>query len=123
MKIQANCDAMEIDTNNFVRNTFDIATNGSLVLNKFRRNYWDRYEGFDINKDGTGDVPHNPVTLFSILVERYPLSMLLYRSAIVYLLDRSEKMLPGLTPANLKDEYPSMLPHALSAWLQTGKNR
>jgi nitrous oxidase accessory protein len=92
-------------------NTFDVSTNGSLVLNKFEQNYWDEYEGYDIDKNNIGDVPYRPLSLFSMLVEKNPPTMLLYRSFIVSLLDRSEKIIPTLTPDNFIDEIPSM--HAI----------
>ncbi|RRN77666.1 nitrous oxide reductase family maturation protein NosD, partial [Pseudoxanthomonas sp. SGD-10] len=60
-RIQASCMDNVLANNNFIHNTFDVATNGSLVLNKFERNYWDKYEGYDLNKDGEGDVPYRPV--------------------------------------------------------------
>jgi nitrous oxidase accessory protein len=31
--------------NNFIGNTFDVGTNGTMVLNTFDHNYWDKYEG------------------------------------------------------------------------------
>ena len=43
MKIQASCMDNEIVNNNYLKNTFDISTNGSLVLNTFNFNYWDKY--------------------------------------------------------------------------------
>ncbi len=110
MKIQASCMDNIIRLNNFIRNTFDVSTNGSLVLNTFSGNYWDKYEGYDLNKDGTGDVPYRPLSLFSVIVERNPPAMLLYRSFIVSLLDRSEKIIPTLTPDNFIDETPAMHP-------------
>jgi nitrous oxidase accessory protein len=36
--------------------------------------------------------------------------MMLYRSFIVGLLDKAERMLPVLTPVDLKDDEPSMKP-------------
>ncbi len=111
MKIQASCMDNEIRQNNFIRNTFDISTNGSLVLNKFDYNYWDEYEGYDIDKNNIGDIPYRPLSLFSMIVEKYPTAMLLYRSFMVTLLDRSEKIIPTLTPDNFIDNFPLM--HAL----------
>ncbi len=108
MKIQASCMDNEIRRNNFIRNTFDISTNGTLVLNTFDHNYWDKYEGYDLNRDSIGDIPYRPLSLFSVIVEKNPPTMLLYRSFIVTLLDRSEKMIPTLTPDNFIDEVPSM---------------
>ena len=97
-----------IRQNNFMQNTFDISTNGSLVLNTFDSNYWDKYEGYDLNKDNVGDVPYRPLSLFSVIVEQNPPAMLLYRSFIVTLLDRSEKIIPTLTPDNFIDQVPLM---------------
>lgn len=110
IKIQASCMENRIEKNNFSGNTFDIATNGSLVLNTFKNNYWDKYEGYDLDKDGFGDIPFRPVSLFSMIIEQYPPAMILYKSFMVNLLDRTEKMIPGMTPEHLKDSMPFMKP-------------
>jgi len=108
MKIQASCMENEIVNNNYVGNTFDISTNGSLVLNTFNSNYWDKYEGYDLNKDGIGDVPYHPLSLFAVLTENNPSAMILYRSFMITLLDKSEKVLPSITPDNFIDNTPLM---------------
>jgi len=112
MKIQASCMDNVITNNNFFGNTFDVSTNGSLVLNTFDTNYWDKYEGYDLNKDNIGDVPYHPLSIFSVIVEKNPPAMLLFRSFMVSLLDKSEKMIPSLTPDNFIDNKPLM--HSLS---------
>jgi nitrous oxidase accessory protein len=108
MKIQASCLDNVITGNNFLANTFDVGTNGSLVLNTFDHNYWDKYEGYDLDKDHTGDIPYRPVSLYSMIVEKNPAAMMLFRSFMTSLLDKSEKVIPTLTPENLKDNYPIM---------------
>lgn len=108
LKLQASCDDNVIERNNFQQNTFDIVTNGSLVLNKIESNYWDRYEGYDLNRDQVGDVPYRPISMYGMIVERMPTAVLLWRSFLVFLLDRAEKAIPVLTPENLKDNLPSM---------------
>lgn len=108
MKIQANCMDNIVERNNFLGNTFDVSTNGSLTLNTFNENYWDKYEGYDLDKDDVGDVPYHPLSLFSVIVEENPPAMLLYRSFMVTLLDKSEKVLPSLTPENFVDNKPLM---------------
>ncbi len=108
MKIQASCMDNTIKENNFLGNTFDISTNGTLVLNTFNGNYWDKYEGYDLDKDKYGDVPYRPLSLFSVMVETNSSLMLLFRSFIVTLLDKSEKILPSLTPENFIDYKPRM---------------
>ncbi|MBS1921347.1 MAG: nitrous oxide reductase family maturation protein NosD [Bacteroidetes bacterium] len=110
MKIQASCMDNVITNNNFEGNTFDVGTNGTLVMNSFDRNYWDKYEGYDLNRDNIGDIPYRPVSLYSMIVEKNPAAMMLYRSFMTTLLDKSEKILPTLTPENLKDNYPLMKP-------------
>ena len=106
LKIQAGCMDNIIENNNFLGNTFDVSTNSTLIQNRFIANYWDKYEGYDLNKDGIGDVPYRPLSLFSVIVERNPPAMLLFRSFMVSLLDKSEKILPSLTPENFIDNTP-----------------
>ena len=108
LKIQASCADVVLEYNNFIGNTFDVGTNGSLVLNQFKNNYWDKYEGYDLNKDKIGDIPYRPVSMYSMIVEKYPPAMILFRSFITTLLDKTEKILPSLTPENLKDNSPMM---------------
>ncbi|MCC6251608.1 MAG: nitrous oxide reductase family maturation protein NosD [Bacteroidia bacterium] len=108
LKMQANCMDNYISSNNFLGNTFDISTNGSLTLNSFSENYWDKYEGYDLNKDKIGDVPYHPLSIFAVIVEGNPPAMLLYRSFMITLLDKSEKILPSITPDNFVDNKPLM---------------
>jgi nitrous oxidase accessory protein len=113
MKVQASCDNNTFHHNNYFGNTFDVATNGTMVLNKFYNNYWDKYDGYDLNKDGIGDVPYHPVNLYSMIVEENPSSLILLRSFTVQLLDKAEKAIPSLTPENLIDDKPSIKPNKL----------
>jgi len=113
VKVQASCDDNTFHHNNFYGNTFDIATNGTRTLNKFYNNYWDKYDGYDMNKDGTGDVPYHPVSMYSMIVEENPNSLILLRSFMVSLLDKAEKAIPSLTPENLIDETPMIKPNKL----------
>ena len=108
LKIQASCMDVVLEHNNFIGNTFDVGTNGSLVQNKFNNNYWDKYEGYDLNKNKIGDIPYRPVSMYSMIIEKYPSAMILFRSFITTLLDKTEKIIPSLTPENLKDNSPLM---------------
>jgi len=108
MKIQASCDGNVIDQNNFTGNTFDVTTNGTLVQNDFDNNYWDKYGGYDLNRDGIGDVPHHPVNMFSMIIEQMPVALIFFRSFMVDLMDKTEKAIPSLTPENFRDNKPRM---------------
>jgi nitrous oxidase accessory protein len=113
MKVQASCNENSFHHNNYYNNSFDIATNGSMVLNTFYNNYWDKYEGYDMNKDGVGDIPYHPVSMYSMIVEENPNTLILLRSFTVALLDKAEKAIPVLTPENLIDAKPMLKPNKL----------
>ena len=108
LRIQASCNESIVCFNNFIGNTFDVATNGTLMLSKFYNNYWDKYEGYDMNKDLIGDIPYHPVSMYSMVVEQNPNSLLLLRSFTVSLLDKTEKAIPVITPEFLIDDKPLM---------------
>ena len=108
MKVQANGDNNIFYHNNFIGNTFDVATNGTRPGNEFFDNYWDKYEGYDMDKDGVGDIAYHPVSLYSMIIEQNPNSLMLLRSFMVTLLDKAEKAIPSLIPENLADQSPKM---------------
>ncbi|MCC6462626.1 MAG: nitrous oxide reductase family maturation protein NosD [Saprospiraceae bacterium] len=112
LKVQASCDNNVFQYNNFLANTFDVATNNQLVLNTFNHNYWDKYEGYDLNRDGLGDVPYHPVSLFAMVSDQMPYAMMFWRSFTVLLLDRAEKVIPSLSPDQLRDDTPLLKPYA-----------
>lgn len=110
LRLFANAFDCTLQGNTFSGNTFDVSTNGDLRNNVMRGNYWDRYAGYDLDRDGHGDVPHRPLGFFALLVERMPYAMVLSRSLFVNLLDRAERLIPSLGPESLKDEHPLMRP-------------
>jgi len=108
VKIMANSEDSSVSGNNFVANSFDVATNSRRSYSDFDGNYWDRYRGYDRDADGVGDVPFHPVRLFSLVVAENEPALILQRSPLVSLLDIAEQVLPVLTPENLTDTRPSM---------------
>ena len=113
LRVQASCNENTVENNNFISNTFDVATNGSLVLNTFNGNYWDKYEGYDLNKDGKGDIPFHPLSMYAMIIEQTPAAVIFLRSFMVTLLDKTEKLIPSITPENFRDDTPVMKPFAL----------
>lgn len=108
IKLMANCEKVRFENNNFLQNSFDISTNGSLFLNELTRNYWEKYSGYDLNKDNIGDVPYRPVSMYGMMVEQMPYVIMLMRSLIIELLDTAERSIPSLTPENIRDDKPLM---------------
>ncbi|MGH7678501.1 MAG: nitrous oxide reductase family maturation protein NosD [Gemmatimonadaceae bacterium] len=108
VKLMASTQEASFTGNTFAQNTFDVATNSRTNGNAVRGNYWDEYRGYDLDRDGRGDIPHRPVRLFSMVVERNEPTMVLLRSAIIGVLDGAERFLPSLTPETLQDTSPLM---------------
>jgi nitrous oxidase accessory protein len=108
VKIQASSQENLFTANDFIENTFDVITNSRRSFNTFDGNYWSRYDGYDLTGDGVGDVPYRPVRLFSFVVDRRPVALILLRSFFVDLLEVAERVLPVLTPETLVDENPRM---------------
>jgi len=110
IRLDANAQEGRIVENDFLRNSFDIATNSRNSDTVLDGNYWDAYAGYDLQHDGRGDVPYHPVRLFSLLVEQNEPALILLRSNFVALLDAAERVVPALTPAMLADPRPAMRP-------------
>lgn len=108
MKMNASSSDAVITNNNFLSNTFDFATNGNLKVKSMNENYWDKYEGYDLDRDGFGDIPYRPITFFSLIIERNQGTLMLFRSFFVKLMDKAEGVFPSLTPENIKDDKPRM---------------
>jgi nitrous oxidase accessory protein len=110
VKLLASTDEGHFRANNFIGNTFDVATNNRESSNELAGNYWDAYRGYDLDHNGVGDVPFHPVRLFSLLVQTNEPSLILLRSVFISLLDAAERAIPTLTPQALADRSPMMRP-------------
>ncbi len=106
IKVRGACYTNEFLENNFLYNSFDISYNSKVNDNVFNNNYWSNYTGYDLNKDGIGDIPYRPVKLFSYIVNRTPETIILLRSLFIDIIDFSEKVSPVFTPDNLMDNNP-----------------
>ena len=109
VKLMANSPGNRFTGNTFAGNSFDMSTNSRSTEAVVIGNWWDRYQGYDLDRDGRGDVAFQPVRLFALLVAENPPSMILMRSAFVDLLDAAERALPVLTPHTLVDSAPLMV--------------
>lgn len=108
IKIAGGCYTNVFVDNNFIGNSFDISYNSKMNDNSFNGNYWSEYTGYDLDRDGIGDVPYRPVKLFSYIVNQTPETIILLRSLFIDILNFSEKVSPVFTPDNLVDSTPKM---------------
>lgn len=108
VKISGACYENRFETNNFMYNSFDVSYNSKMNDNMFDHNHWSEYTGYDLDRNGIGDVPFRPVKLFSYIVNRTPETILLLRSLFIEMLNFSEKVTPVFTPDDLQDANPEM---------------
>ncbi len=106
IKVRGACYKNLFKGNRFLHNSFDVSYNSRINDNLFEGNYWSKYSGYDLDRDGIGDVPYRPVKLFSYIVNRTPETIVLLRSLFIDILDFSEKVSPVFTPDELVDRHP-----------------
>jgi len=110
LKIMGSCMDNKFTANNFYTNTFDLTTSGKSDHNTYIGNYWSGYTGYDLDKNGYGDVPYRPVKMFSYLVANVDVSIILLRSLFIDILNFAEKVTPIFIPEGLVDPNPLMKP-------------
>jgi len=110
LKLMANSIDNHFERNNFIGNSFQVTTNSRHNFSYFKGNFWSDYSGYDLDRDGAGDVPFHPVSLFSLVVQQNPPTLALMHSLTVQVLNLAERLIPSLTPASLVDSLPAMEP-------------
>lgn len=108
IRLMANSMDNNFEGNNFIGNSFDVTTNNTKNFNNLKNNFWSEYNGYDLDKDGFGDIPHHPVRLFSLIVEQNRPALIFMRSLFIELMDFAERVFPVLTPESLIDSKPLM---------------
>ncbi len=106
IKFSGGCETNAITSNNFINNTLDLVVSTRMNDNIFQSNYWSNYTGYDLDKDGIGDIPHYPVKLFSYIINEVPEAILLMRSLFVDIINYTEKVSPVFTPKEVQDSKP-----------------
>ncbi|MCG8475932.1 MAG: nitrous oxide reductase family maturation protein NosD [Cytophagales bacterium] len=112
-KLLGSCYDNIVSENNFINNNFDFVTNVEKSSNTISKNYWSEYSGYDLDRNGVGDIPHRPIKLFSVVTQVVPDAIILNQSLFVQLLDLAEKVNPTITSVHIKDPDPVMKPWRL----------
>lgn len=80
-----------------------------LEINKWRRNYFDEYEGMDRDKDGIGDIEYRAYLYADRLLNHKPNLQFFYGSSIIGILNFLSKLAPFSEPELLlTDKEPRM---------------
>lgn len=108
LKLSGGCSDNIFSHNDLIHNSLDLVVNTDLASNRIFSNHWTSYSGYDLNKDGIGDIPHYPVKLFSYILNQCPETIVLMRSLFVDLINLSERVSPLFTPKEVFDPTPAM---------------
>ena len=98
IKIYGSCEQNTFSENDFIDNFFDVSTNTKENRNTFLGNFWNKYTGYDLNRDGYGDIIYRPVQVFSYWVTKYPEIVILFGAPMTKFIEVVEKALPYYKP-------------------------
>lgn len=99
--------------NIFKWNIQDVTVSGTRGLSKgfWKNNYWDKYEGFDRNKDGVGDSAHKYYIYADQLWMNNPALQFFRGSVVMSFLDFLQRLAPFSEPEfALQDDAPLFKP-------------
>lgn len=101
--------------NNVFKGNMEIVFNDTpeskLNLNEWSENYFDEYDGLDLDKDGYGDIPYNHYVYADKLWQSNPSIRFFYGSSVITILNALAKLAPFSEPEFLlKDDKPRMEP-------------
>lgn len=103
----------EFKGNSFKGNQTQISVAGGKTANRnlWKGNYWDDYEGFDLNDDGVGDTPYELYAYADRIWMDVPAARFFQGTPVMAVLDFLERLAPFSTPNMLvRDEQPLMIP-------------
>ena len=96
---------------NIIKGNIDDVVNDTpeskIELNRWSKNYWDNYQGFDRDKDGFGDIPFEQHMYADKLWQHKPAAKIFYASPVIELLNMLWKIMPFSNPELVaKDNEP-----------------
>ncbi len=111
IRFLANWKGNVFENNHFKANITQILVMGGKTANRneWHANYWDNYEGFDLDQDGIGDTPHDIYAYSDRIWQDVPGAQFFKGSAMLELIDFLERLAPFSEPdLLLRDKSPLM---------------
>lgn len=88
-----------------------------------RGNYWSDFAAYDLNGDGTADVPYRPNDSMDHILWTQPAAKLLLGSPAVQLVRWSQSAFPALLPGGVIDSHALMQPVEIPLPVDSGETR
>ncbi|MDH5736323.1 MAG: nitrous oxide reductase family maturation protein NosD, partial [Gammaproteobacteria bacterium] len=91
-------------------NQVSVSDGGTANRNKWDGNYWDDYQGFDLNKDAIGDTPYEYYSYADRIWMDVPGAEFFKGSPVLEVLDFLERLAPFSPPELvMKDNRPKLV--------------
>ncbi len=114
VQLNGGCDENSFNDNNFINNLsellLDVSDRETRWANDDNGNFWTRYRGYDLDRDGIGDIPFVIQNVFQILESDVPEVRFYLLSPAAELLRAAEETLPILRLGDAEDPLPLMQP-------------
>jgi nitrous oxidase accessory protein len=107
------------DRNSFLRNNFinnlselllDVSDRETRWADDSGGNFWSDHSGYDLDRDGTGDLPFSIQNVFQVMESRTPEVRFYLLSPAARILELAENTLPILNLGDARDPAPLMAP-------------
>ena len=110
MQMFSSSDENTFTENNFVENLSPMELIGKSTTTRWSRNgrgnYWSDYDGYDLNEDGTGDVPHRVQNVFEYMEGNHPRLRVYLESPAASALALAERTFPVIRGSQEIDPAP-----------------
>jgi nitrous oxidase accessory protein len=122
IQLNGGCDGNRFVANNFLGNLTELLLDVSDLETRWADadggNYWSQYRGYDLDRDGIGDVPFSIQNVFQVLESDVPEVRFYLLSPAAEVLKAAEDALPILRLGDAQDPAPRMQPldHEAVPW-------
>ncbi len=123
IRFLANWKGNVFKNNHFKANITQIIVSGGKTANRneWDGNYWDNYEGFDLDNNGIGDTPHDIYAYADRIWQDVPSAQFYKGSAMLELIDFLERLAPFSEPDLLVRDKLPLINVALKSFDRDGK--
>jgi len=116
IQLNGGCEGNRFSSNNFLDNLsellLDVSDRNTLWADGNAGNYWSRYPGYDLDRDGIGDVPFGIQNVFQVMEGKVPEVRFYLLSPAAEILRAAERSLPILSLGDVEDPLPLIRPSA-----------
>jgi nitrous oxidase accessory protein len=113
IQLNGGCDENSFVRNNFINNLsellLDVSDRETKWADENEGNHWTRYRGYDLDRNGVGDVPFSIQNVFQVMETDAPEVRFYLLSPAAELLKAAERALPILNLGDAEDPRPLML--------------